>query len=128
MFPTQAFSLNTATADSLSATTIDSPQIPIPNPLAPFLPQNERQPTLLYSPVPTTVPLQSPSLQSTPQAALCSETASAGESANSPDTITVSRFEFVVDRPVFTEEELNSFTRDYLNKALSNAQLLKGCC
>jgi hypothetical protein len=53
---------------------------------------------------------------------------SAGESANSPDTITVSRFEFVVDRPVFTEEELNSFTRDYLNKALSNAQLLKGCC
>jgi hemolysin activation/secretion protein len=25
---------------------------------------------------------------------------------------------------VFTEEELNSFTRDYLNKALSNAQLL----
>jgi hemolysin activation/secretion protein len=124
VFPTQAFSLNTATADSLSATTIDSPQIPIPNPKAPFLPQNERQPTLLNSLIPTTALLQSPSLQSTPQAALCSEITSAGESANSPNTITVSRFEFVVDRPVFTEEELNSFTRDYLNKALSNAQLL----
>jgi hypothetical protein len=53
---------------------------------------------------------------------------SAGESANSPNTITVSQFRFVVNHPVFTEEELNSFTRDYLNKALSNAQLLKGCC
>jgi hemolysin activation/secretion protein len=99
-----------------------------PNPKAPFLPQNERQPALLNSPVPTTVPLQSPSLQSTPRAALCSEITSAGESGNSPDTITVSRFEFVVNHPVFTEEQLNSFTRDYLNKALSNAQLLKGCC
>jgi len=46
------------------------------------------------------------------------------ESGTTPDTITVEEFEFVVNHPVFTPAELKSFTKGYLNKALSKAQLL----
>lgn len=55
---------------------------------------------------------------------MCSETTSAQESGTTPDTITVEEFEFVVNHPVFTPAELKSFTKSYLNKALSKAQLL----
>jgi hemolysin activation/secretion protein len=55
---------------------------------------------------------------------VCSETNSAQESGTTPDTITVEEFEFVVNHPVFTQAELKSFTKGYLNKALSKAQLL----
>ncbi len=103
--------------DALSATTIESPP-------APGLPQDDRQPTPFHS-LPLPIPLQSPSLQNTPSSAVCSETTSAQESGTTPDTITVEEFEFVVNHPVFTPAELKSFTKGYLNKALSKAQLMR---
>jgi len=122
--PSPAFSLNSATSDALSATTIKSTPSPMSNPPAPGLPQDERQPTPFPSPIPTTALQESPSLQNTPSSALCSETTSAQESGATPDSITVEEFEFVVNHPVFTPAELKSFTNSYLNKALSKAQLL----
>lgn len=122
--PSPAFGLNSATSDALSAITIESAPSPIPNPPAPGLPQAERQLTPFPSPIPTTALQESPSLQNTPSSALCSETTSAQESGTTPDTITVEEFEFVVNHPVFTPAELKSFTKGYLNKALSKAQLL----
>ena len=122
--PSPAFSLNSATSDALSATTIESPPSPMSNPPAPGLPQDERLPTPFPSPIPTTALQESPSLQNTPSSAVCSETTSAQESGATPDPITVEEFEFVVNHPVFTPAELNSFTKGYLNKALSKAQLL----
>ncbi|MBD2016593.1 ShlB/FhaC/HecB family hemolysin secretion/activation protein [Microcoleus sp. FACHB-53] len=131
-FPNQGGSLDTATANRRGRFDGETPrrgesyeflhrsdESP-----APGLPQDERQLTSLYSSVSKTTSLHSSSVESTPQDSLCFETNSAGELENSPDTITVSRFEFVINHLAKTDEELKNFTRDYLNKPLSPAQLL----
>lgn len=83
----------------------------------------ERSPGVIPSPPSQSSPPSPPSPPSqSPPSSLTARYSQ--ESGTTPDSITVEEFEFVVNHPVFTPAELKSFTKGYLNKALSKAQLL----
>ncbi|MCA1995178.1 MAG: ShlB/FhaC/HecB family hemolysin secretion/activation protein [Coleofasciculus sp. S288] len=123
----QGFSPNTGQANSLRVQTIETAQVVNPNiPTVPDSPRDETQPPPSPTPIPNPTPLDVPSPlpEGVPQTPRCRDTDPSGEPGSIPDTITVRKFEFIVDNPVFPERELENLVKDYLDKPLSLAQLV----